>query len=83
MDREAYLYITADRNGQISFKESVLEKPERTDNWGNVVEFRTNSAVTDLRAADARCQFSSNYPQFIYSDRAWSSCRRTGETTSL
>ena len=76
MDREAYLYRTADRNGQISFKESVLEKPKRTDNWGNVAEFRTNSAVSDLPAADARChkdcmsKLLSNYPHYVYSNRA-------------
>jgi len=75
--REAYLCRTADREGQISFKESILRQTKkRNDYWGNDVEFRTNCAVSDLHAADARyhkdcmSKFLSNYPHFIYPDRA-------------
>jgi len=67
--REAYLCKAADREGQISFKESVIRHAERrSDNWGNDVSFRAHSDLRDLHAADARyhkdcmSRFFSNHP---------------------
>jgi len=53
--REAYLCLTADKEGQTSFKEFVIRHAEgKSDNWGNDVSLRANFAVSDLHAADAR-----------------------------
>ena len=67
--REAYLCRTADREGQILCKESVIRHAERkSDNWGNDVSFRAHFALSDLHAADAHnnkdcmSKFFSNHP---------------------
>lgn len=70
--REAYLCRTADREGQVSFKDTVLRHAkQRSDKWGNEVVLRANSAVSDLHAADARyhkdcmSKFFSNAPSSV------------------
>ena len=67
--REAYLCTTVHRKGRTSFKESILRRAkERGDDWADDVIFRTNSALSDLHAADARyhkncmSMFFSNSP---------------------
>ena len=52
--REAYLCRTAD-DGKTTSKEAILKHAhDRNDAWGREVAFRTNLAVSELHAADAR-----------------------------
>ena len=49
--------MTAERKGNISFKESVLEKCDErglNDKWGNEVRIRVVGAMSDFHAADAQ-----------------------------
>ena len=61
-DGERLIY--ADREGQISFKESVLRQTERrSDNWGNDVSFRSNSIKIDpikLKIRDRNMNIAPN-----------------------
>lgn len=67
--RKAYLCRTAYSNDKTAWKDNILEHAiKRGDTWGSDVAFRTNSALSDLHAAEARyhkdcmVKFFSNKP---------------------
>jgi hypothetical protein len=53
--REAYICRTVDRDGDVPFKDTVINHAkQREDEWGQDVLFRTLGAVSDLHAVNAR-----------------------------
>ena len=79
--RRVVLCRTADRDGQMTFKQVILNVCDSRNEWANHVKIRIQGAVSDLHAADARyhedCKSSFMAPRSV---RAASSSTKPKET---